>query len=116
MVTDTSLREMLARVLSWEDAHVGFDTAVADVPEALRSRQPEGLPYSPWQILEHLRRTQADILDFCRNPDYQERKWPDDYWPQSPAPPSPDAWTESILQFRADRPGGNPFGPATGLS
>ena len=103
MTADASLREMLARMLAWEDAHVGFEKAVADVPPALRSRQPEGLPYSPWQILEHLRRTQADILNFCRNPHYQELKWPDDYWPDSAAPPSAASWDESIRQFHADR-------------
>jgi hypothetical protein len=102
-MTDAALRELLARFLTWEDAHVGFDAAVADVPAALRGKQPRGLPYSLWQLLEHLRRTQRDILEFCRNPKYQELKWPDDYWPTSPAPPSAAAWDECIAQFRKDR-------------
>lgn len=102
MNTDALLREQLSRLLGWEDAHVGFDVAV-DIPIDSRATQPAGLPYSPWQLVEHLRRTQRDILEFCRNPKYQELDWPDDYWPSSPAPPSPSAWDESIRQFREDR-------------
>ncbi len=97
------IRELLGRLLSWEDAHVGFDKAVLDVPTELRGRQPAGLPYSLWQLVEHLRLTQHDILDFCRNPDYRELAWPDDYWPSSPTPPSPEAWDESIRRYRQDR-------------
>jgi hypothetical protein len=93
----------LVKLLSWEDAHVGFDAAVADLPPALRGTAPAGLPYSPWQLLEHLRITQHDILDFCRNPGYQEMSWPKDYWPRDAAPPSLSAWNESIEQFRHDR-------------
>ena len=103
MKADASLRELLARVLTWEDAHVGFDTAVADIPERLRGTQPPGLPFSPWQLLEHLRLTQYDILDFCRNSDYQELEWPADYWPATPEPPSASAWEDSIRRFRLDR-------------
>ena len=103
MTSDAPVRELLSRLLAWEDAHVGFDAAVSDIPEDFRSRQPAGLPYSPWQLLEHLRRTQRDILEFCRNPNYQELDWPDDYWPPSPAPPSPEVWDESITGFRQDR-------------
>ena len=97
------LRDQLARLLAWEDAHVCFDTAIAGIPGDARAKQPSGLPYSPWQLLEHLRRTQRDILEFCRNPNYQELNWPDDYWPSSPAPPSPAAWEESVHQVRQDR-------------
>ncbi|MGH7508502.1 MAG: DinB family protein [Gemmatimonadales bacterium] len=99
----TSLREHLARLLSWEDAHVTFDAAVAGLPAALRGRTPAGLPYSPWQLLEHLRITQGDILDFCRNPAYAELSWPDEYWPPSAAPSSPAAWDASVRQFQRDR-------------
>ena len=101
----TTLREHLVKLLSWEDAHVGFDAAVADLPTGLRGSAPAGLPYSPWQLVEHLRITQHDILDFCRNPGYREMAWPDDYWPRSASPPSPAAWNASIEQFRRDRSG-----------
>jgi hypothetical protein len=103
MTDDAHVRDLLRRLLSWEDAHVGFDAAVADLPPDLRGRQPAGVPYSPWQLVEHLRIAQHDILDFCRNPAYEELNWPDDYWPRSPAPPSAAAWDESISQFRRDR-------------
>ena len=100
---DDSVREQVARLLAWEDAHANFETALAGLPADARGRTPPGLPYSPWQLLEHLRITQHDILDFCRNPDYRERSWPDDYWPQGPAPHFPAAWDESIRQFGQDR-------------
>ena len=96
------MRELLARILAWGDAHVGYDDAVADIPEHLRGTQPSGL-HSPWELLEHLRITQHDILDFCVNPEYEEMNWPEDYWPASPAPPSAEAWNESIASFTRDR-------------
>ena len=103
MIDDSALREHLAKLLAWEDAHVGFDKAVHGIPAALRGKRPAKLPYSPWQLVEHLRITQRDILEFCRNPDYQELKWPDDYWPAAAAPSSSRKWAESIRQFRSDR-------------
>jgi hypothetical protein len=103
MTNDTGIRQHIARMLDWEEAHVGFDRAVEGIPAAARGSKPEGLPYSPWQLLEHLRRTQHDILDFCRNPHYQELKWPDDYWPAGAGPASEAAWDDSIAQVRKDR-------------
>lgn len=100
---DDPLRAHLIRLLGWEDAHAGFDVAVEGVPAELRGVQPAGLPYSPWQLLEHLRLTQLDILEFCRNPEYVEPRWPDDYWPPTVAPPSEEAWRESVAGFRVDR-------------
>jgi uncharacterized damage-inducible protein DinB len=102
-MSDSALRAQLARLLDWEDAHLSFDAAVEEVPPKLRGAAPAGLPYSPWQLIEHLRLTQHDILDFCRNPNYRELHWPDDYWPASAAPPKPADWDESIAQFRRDR-------------
>jgi len=98
-----ALRTHLLRLLDWQDAHVGFDAAVDGIPRELRGTQPEVLPYSPWQLVEHLRITQRDILEFCRNPGYVELKWPDDYWPDSIAPPSPAAWDASLAAFRTDQ-------------
>jgi hypothetical protein len=69
----------------------------------MQGRVPSGLPYSPWQLLEHLRISQEDILEFCRNPAYKERRWPEDYWPDDPRPPAPNAWKESVAAFRRDR-------------
>jgi hypothetical protein len=103
MSDDKPTRELYRRALAWEDAHAGFESAVENIPADRRGQQPAGIPYSPWQLLEHLRITQHDILDFCRNPDYEEMEWPADYWPSSAAPPSASAWDESIAQFLADR-------------
>jgi hypothetical protein len=89
-------------LLDWEDAHVNFDTAVKGIPPSVRGIAPEGLPYSPWQLIEHLRLTQRDILDFCRNVTYVEPP-PEDYWPSSAIPPTATAWRESIAAFRRDR-------------
>lgn len=103
MNSSHALRTHLLRLLDWHDAHVGFDAAVEDIPPNLRGTQPRGVPYSPWQLLEHMRLTQYDILEFCRNPAYVEPAWPDDYWPDTEAPPSLEAWDESIAAFRRDR-------------
>jgi hypothetical protein len=104
MDTDAIIRTQLASLLAWEDAHVGFDAAVDGIPSALRGRVPRGLPHSAWQLVEHLRLAQHDILDFCVNPTYHELAWPDDYWPSPAAPPPSDAeWDESIRRFKADR-------------
>jgi uncharacterized damage-inducible protein DinB len=101
-MTDIAVRDLLAKVVAWEDGHVGFDKAVAGVPEHMRGTQVAGLQ-SPWELVEHLRITQHDILDFCRNKDYEEMEWPRDYWPTTPAPPSASAWDESVAQFKRDR-------------
>jgi uncharacterized damage-inducible protein DinB len=93
----------LTRLLGWHDAHVDFDAAVAEVPEPLRGATPPGAPHSPWQLLEHIRITQHDILDFCVNAGYQEMAWPDDYWPATASPASAAAWDESIAAVRRDR-------------
>jgi hypothetical protein len=105
MNTDQALRAQLAAVLSWEDAHAGLDAALAGIPVTARGVRPEGLPHSAWELLEHLRIAQTDILDFCRNPKYAEKEWPGDYWPKSPAPPSPAAWDDSIAALRRDLAG-----------
>ena len=102
-MADSSIREHLAKLLSWGDAHSSFESAVADLPVELRGTKPSTLPYSPWQLVEHLRITQADILDFCRNPKYRERTWPDDYWPSSESPPDSAAWDNSVRDFLRDR-------------
>ena len=100
---DAAIREHLARLLDWEDARVGFDAAVAGVPAHMRGTVPPGLPHSIWQLVEHIRLAQHDILDFSRNAKYEEMKWPDDYWPASPEPPDDKAWDKSVAAFRRDR-------------
>jgi hypothetical protein len=102
MATD-ALRDHLARLLDWEDAHVGFDKAIDGIPADKRGARPAGFEHSPWQLLEHMRLAQDDILDFCVNASYTHNlKWPDDYWP-GPAPSSDGAWKSSIASFLQSR-------------
>jgi hypothetical protein len=100
-MSDKALRDDLLHLLGGRGAHVEFKRAVAGLDEKLRGTKPRGLPYSPWQQIEHMRIAQRDILDYIRDPDYVERKWPDDYWPAA-APPNAAAWDKSIKGFQAD--------------
>jgi hypothetical protein len=100
---DTALRAQLRKLLDWEDAHVSLDSAIEGLPAKLRGVAPEGLPYSIWQLVEHLRLVQYDILDFCVNAGYEERTFPDDYWPETVEPPSAKAWDKSVAGLRRDR-------------
>ena len=86
-----SLRKTLAELLRMKGAHVSLRDAVSDFPPALRGVKPPGAPHTAWQLLEHMRLAQEDILDFSRNPKYKERAFPDDYWPRTEAPPSEQA-------------------------
>jgi uncharacterized damage-inducible protein DinB len=97
------LRRQLADALAWHDAHADFERAVAGLSVDARGRKPRGIPYSPWQLLEHLRLSQRDILEFCRNPKYVEMEWPADYWPKNDAPPDAAAWDASVAAFQRDR-------------
>jgi uncharacterized damage-inducible protein DinB len=102
MDQNVALRAHLHKMLDWEDAHIGFDAAIKEIPANLRGVQPQGLPYSAWQVLEHMRICQLDILDFCRNPEYREKPL-EEFWPKTIAPPTEDAWNDSIEAFRKDR-------------
>lgn len=96
------LREHLANLLRMKGAHITFHDAVKDFPPRLQGVRPPGAPHSAWQLLEHMRISQEDILDFSRNPEYREKKWPDDYWPAEEAPPDEAAWEKSVQQFQHD--------------
>jgi uncharacterized damage-inducible protein DinB len=100
-MSDTrALRDHLVRVLDWEDAHVGFDKAIDGIPAGKQGARAPGFEHSPWQLLEHLRLAQDDILDFCLNSAYRHTMtWPEDYWPKDPAPPSEKAWADSIASY-----------------
>ena len=105
MRDEKALRDQLAHFLDWNHAHVGFDDAVDGIPPNRRGAVPKGFVHSVWEIVEHMRIAQGDILDFCRNKNYREMKWPDDYWPATPGPKSAAAWTKALAGFRADRKG-----------
>ncbi len=97
-------RGIVASSLGWEQAHASLDNAIKDFPQNLRGQRPDGYPHSAWELLEHIRITQHDLLDFCQNPDYAEKlEWPQDYWPSSPAPANAAAWTRSIGAWKKDR-------------
>jgi hypothetical protein len=102
MKTLEEQRTQLVSALAGKGAHVDFDAAIVNFPVNLRGQKPEAAPHSAWQLLEHLRIAQADILDFCINPEYKEMNWPDDYWPKTPAPSDESAWDRSIAAFRHD--------------
>lgn len=99
---DEALRTHLLELLDGAHAHAPFDKVVPGIPAKLRGEIPEGLPHSAWMLLEHIRLAQWDILEFSRNPEYKEMKWPDEYWPKSPAPPSEAAWDKSVKSFHDD--------------
>jgi uncharacterized damage-inducible protein DinB len=101
MDQDRPLREHLKKVLDWEDAHVNLERAIEGIPVALRGKVPRGDAHSAWQLLEHARICQHDILDFCVNPGYQEIPM-EAYWPKTVAPPSTAAWSRSVGALRAD--------------
>jgi hypothetical protein len=99
---DRVLRQQLTTLLKGGQAHADVGKAIADFPEHLRGERPQGLPYSGWQLLEHMRITVNDLLDFATNSEYRDRNWPADYWPKEAAPPSPDAWDRSARALHAD--------------
>lgn len=96
------LRRHLDNMLRMEGAHISFAAAVAEFPVTLRGTKPPGAPHTAWELLEHMRIAQEDILDFSRNPGYRDKAFPDDYWPPSPEPPSEEAWDRSVRQFESD--------------
>ena len=96
MSHDEILRQQLAKVIDWNEAHTGFHAAVDDFPAKLRGRVPDGFPYSAWQLLEHIRLALSDILEFSRDARHKSPKWPEGYWPKTAEPPSADAWNKSV--------------------
>jgi hypothetical protein len=96
------LRKHVRDLLRMKGAHADLDVTVDGFPPELRGARVPGAPHTAWQLLEHLRIAQEDILDFSRNSAYEEKKFPDDYWPPTEVPPDPHAWDASIAQFRQD--------------
>jgi DinB superfamily len=96
MSHDEILRQQLAKVIDWNEAHADFHAAVDDFPAKLRGRVPDGFPYSAWQVLEHIRLALWDILEFSRDARHKSPKWPEGYWPKTAEPPSTDAWDKSV--------------------
>lgn len=97
-----SLRRHLVNLLTKAEAHVDVVSTLQQFPPSLRGRKPKGAPHTPWQLLEHMRLAQWDILRFSVDPKHVSPKWPEDYWPKHGAPSSDKAWKESVRQFLAD--------------
>ncbi len=102
MQTDIQLRQHLVKLLKGGDAHADFDTAIANFPASLRGKRPEHAEHSAWELLEHLRIAQWDILEFSRNPRHKSPEFPAGYWPPNPMPPDAEAWGKSAEAFRKD--------------
>lgn len=100
MPNDASLRQHLVALLRESHAHANFDAAVKDFPPQLRGKRPRGTQYSAWELLEHLRIAQWDILEFSRDPKHESPAWPEGYWPKTPVPPDDKAWDKSVRTFR----------------
>ena len=102
MQTELLLRQQLVRLMTTSEAHADYDKAVSEMPTDLQGKTPEGAEHSPWQILEHLRITLWDILEFSRDPSHQSPQWPEGYWPESATPPDGAAWNLSVEVFHKD--------------
>ena len=98
---ERALRAHLVKLLDWEDAHAGVAKAIAGIPARVRGIVPKGAAHSAWQLVEHLRIAQRDILDFCVDPGYAERPM-SEYWPKTASPPTDAAWKKSVAGIRRD--------------
>jgi hypothetical protein len=96
------LPEHLVELLTGGHAHVDFESAVKDWPANLQGKKPEGAAHTPWEVLEHMRLAQWDILEFTRNPKHVSPEFPAGYWPKTQAPPDNKAWNKTLAAFRAD--------------
>ncbi len=97
-----SLRHHLVKLLGSRQAHVGWEDVLSDFPRELRGSRPPNAPHTPWQLLEHMRIAQWDILEFSRDEAHVSPEFPKGYWPQDEAPPADDSWDGSIERFRSD--------------
>ena len=99
---DKILREHLIKLLSGKQAHIDPETALSSMPLELRGKRWEAAPHTPWQLLEHIRIAQWDILEFSRNPQHVSPAFPQGYWPSSATPPDEEAWNKSVSIFQSD--------------
>lgn len=97
-----SLREHLLYLLKGGGAHLDFEKGVEGIPLEMRGRTAEGVPHSPWRLLEHMRLAQWDILEFSRNSKHVSPEWPEGYWPSGDGPPDERAWERAVEAFRRD--------------
>jgi hypothetical protein len=96
------LVDEIVHLLQGGNAHAGIKKALQDLPPALRSARPDKLPYSIWQLVEHIRIAQWDMLEFCKDGNHQSPEWPEGYWPKETGPESGEAWEKSVKQIDKD--------------
>ena len=96
------VREQVLSLLRGGQAHASFDDVIKDLPAKLRGAKPDGAPHTAWQLLEHMRIAQWDILEFSRNAKHASPQWPEGYWPKTEKPASDAAWKKSISAFKKD--------------
>jgi hypothetical protein len=101
-MNDQGLREHVLYLLKGGGAHLDFERAIAGLPADLRGSKFEGVPHTPWRLLEHMRIAQWDILEFARNPQHVSPDFPDGYWPEGDGPADAESWEKSAQAFRAD--------------
>jgi DinB superfamily len=99
---DAALREHVLEVLRGGHGHADFETAIKNLPAAARGKRPKGAEHSAWEVLEHMRIAQWDILEFSRDAKHKSPDWPSGYWPRTQAPPDEKAWDKSVHSFRKD--------------
>jgi uncharacterized damage-inducible protein DinB len=102
MAESDPLRQHVLDLLRGRNAHADFDTVMADFPARQRGVKPPGAEHTAWQLLEHMRLAQWDILEFSRDAKHKSPPWPQGYWPKTEAPPSAASWNNSLRSFRAD--------------
>lgn len=102
MKTNQKLRKALAYYLEHPHTHASLEDAVRDFPPGFINKKPKGVPYSFWELLEHIRLTQRDIIDFLERADYKEPEWPKDYWPEPGAKATKKMWDKTIGEFKKD--------------
>ncbi len=102
MNSENVLREQLVQLLRSKNAHMSLDHAIADFPMQAINKRPPNVPYTPWHLLEHIRITQWDILEFIRDPQHVSPAWPTGYWPEQDAQAEPTDWENTIQSYRLD--------------
>jgi len=101
-MNDQALRDHLLSLLNGGGAHLSFDAALKGLPAALRGKRPKGASHSIWEIVEHMRIAQWDILEFSRDAKHVSPEWPAGYWPKTQSPPANASWSKTVRSFRAD--------------
>jgi len=105
MKDTVALRQQVVDLLTAKNAHADLEAAIAKLPSKLRGAKPKGFPHSAWQLLEHIRIANWDILEFSKNAKHASPPWPEGYWPKTEAPPNAAAWDKSVRQVRASMKG-----------